>query len=238
HCPPTPSATKLLLERIAFIRQTHYGGFYDFTSDLSSKDTAYTNLALQAHTDTTYFTEPAGLQMFHLLSHNDGSGGESLLVDGFKAAQILKDEDPAAHHLLSNATVPAHASGNEGIRIHPAFEYPVLNHHPKTGEVLQVRWNNEDRAALNIAVQHLDAWYDAARKWVEILRRPSLEYWEPLRPGKPALEAARETSSGPAKSSPKSPGKPKPIPRIRKIPSSKPKLLPNQQASRRDITVE
>ena len=25
NCPPTPSATKQLLERISFIRQTHYG---------------------------------------------------------------------------------------------------------------------------------------------------------------------------------------------------------------------
>lgn len=107
-------------------------------------------------------------------------------MDGFHAAQTLEKEDPAAHHLLSNARVPAHASGNEGISIQPASEYPVLNHHPMTGQMLQVRWNNEDRAALNIAIRHLDAWYDAVRKWVEILRRPSLEYWAQLRPGRPA----------------------------------------------------
>jgi hypothetical protein len=34
------------------------GGFYDFTSDLSSKDTAYTSESLEPHTDTTYFTDP------------------------------------------------------------------------------------------------------------------------------------------------------------------------------------
>ena len=42
------------------------GGFWDFTSDLSRKDTAYTTLALGVHTDTTYFSNPAGLQLFHL----------------------------------------------------------------------------------------------------------------------------------------------------------------------------
>ncbi|KLU90080.1 trimethyllysine dioxygenase [Magnaporthiopsis poae ATCC 64411] len=67
--PATPEATEKLLERIAFVRVTHYGGFYDFIPDLAKADTAYTNLALPAHTDTTYFTEPAGLQAFHLLSH-------------------------------------------------------------------------------------------------------------------------------------------------------------------------
>ena len=72
---PDPAPTEALLQRIAFIRETHYGGFYDFTADLASQDTAYTNIALEAHTDNTYFSDPAGLQAFHLLSHTDGSGG-------------------------------------------------------------------------------------------------------------------------------------------------------------------
>ena len=77
------------------------GGFWDFTSDLSSKDTAYTSLALDAHTDTSYFTDPAGYQMFHLLSHQGGSGGATLLVDGFRAANILRSESPKAFRTLS-----------------------------------------------------------------------------------------------------------------------------------------
>ena len=82
--PATPEATRELLEQIGPIRNTHYGiyhwnrcimtnrpvltkrkgGFYDFTSDLSSKDTAYTSESLEPHTDTTYFTEP-------IVSHHD-----------------------------------------------------------------------------------------------------------------------------------------------------------------------
>ena len=34
-------ATKSLVERISFIRETHYGSFWDFTSDLAHGDTAY-----------------------------------------------------------------------------------------------------------------------------------------------------------------------------------------------------
>lgn len=56
--------TKRLLERIGPIRETHYGGFYDFVPDMAKADTAYTNIALPAHTDTTYFTEPAGVSRF------------------------------------------------------------------------------------------------------------------------------------------------------------------------------
>src|SRR5271156_2031998 len=96
------------------------GGFYDFTSDLTMKDTAYTSLALPAHTDNAYFTDPSGLQMFHLLSHTSGTGGSSLLVDGFHCAQLLEKADRRAYEVLSKFPIRWHASGNEGIIITPA----------------------------------------------------------------------------------------------------------------------
>lgn len=133
-------ATQELIERIAFIRNTHYGmslrpdnpavrpketdlilssgGFWQFTADLAKKDSAYTQLALGAHTDTTYFSDPAGLQTFHLLSHTDGDGGSSLLVDGFKVAETLRRESPEAYETLCRVRIRGHASGNEKVKVH------------------------------------------------------------------------------------------------------------------------
>lgn len=64
NVPPTPEATKDLIETLAYIMPSHYGGFWDFTSDLKHQDTAYTPLPLPAHTDTTYYGQSAGLQIF------------------------------------------------------------------------------------------------------------------------------------------------------------------------------
>ncbi|KAH9990002.1 Trimethyllysine dioxygenase [Xylariaceae sp. FL0662B] len=185
--------TEKLLEKIAFIRLTHYGGFYDFIPDLALADTAYTNIALAAHTDTTYFTDPAGLQAFHLLSHTDpnskkdsGSslGGQSLLVDGFHAANVLKAEDPKAFDVLSRVKLPWHASGNKGITISPDRLYPVLEVDESTGEMHRVRWNNDDRGVVPFASEYSPVeWYEAARKWDDVLRRKSMEYWFQLKPG-------------------------------------------------------
>ncbi|KAL2025096.1 hypothetical protein VTK56DRAFT_98 [Thermocarpiscus australiensis] len=192
-----PDKTRQLLERIAFIRITHYGGFYDFIPDLAMADTAYTNLALPAHTDTTYFTDPAGLQAFHLLSHQpapgtspdeSASGGKSLLVDGFNAARILKAEDPTAYDILSTVRLPWHASGNEGITITPDKLYPVLELDQYTGELHRIRWNNDDRGVVPFGEKHTPTeWYEAARKWDEILRREESECWIQLEPGKPLI---------------------------------------------------
>lgn len=53
--PTNPEDTEKVIRRIAPIRETHYGGFWDFTADLKMGDMAYTNEALPAHTDNTYF---------------------------------------------------------------------------------------------------------------------------------------------------------------------------------------
>ncbi|KAL8694624.1 MAG: hypothetical protein Q9224_003530 [Gallowayella concinna] len=189
HCPVTAEATQSLIERIAFIRTTHYGGFWQFTSDLSTKDSAYTQLALAAHTDNTYFTDPAGLQTFHILSHTGGSGGASLLVDGFRAAQILRQESPEAFKALCRIKIRGHSSGNEGIAIMPDRPFPIITVAEgtswQTSEVTQIRWNNDDRAAMTAATaEEIAEFYVSAKKWVEILRRRDSEYWVQLLPGK------------------------------------------------------
>ncbi|UPX14333.1 Trimethyllysine dioxygenase [Ascochyta rabiei] len=180
----SPVSTEALLRRIAFIRETHYGGFYDFTADLASKDTAYTNIALEAHTDNTYFSDPAGLQAFHLLSHTHGSGGASLLVDGFKVADELLQQDREAYQILSTVNVHAHASGNEGISIQPYRGFPVLEHDPSTGDLLRVRWNSSDRASIELPIDEVGVWYEAARKFDALLKKKENEYWAQLTPGR------------------------------------------------------
>ncbi|XP_049683412.1 trimethyllysine dioxygenase, mitochondrial isoform X2 [Accipiter gentilis] len=57
---PTKEDTEILAERVSLIRETIYGRMWYFTSDFSRGDTAYTKLALDRHTDTTYFQEPCG----------------------------------------------------------------------------------------------------------------------------------------------------------------------------------
>ncbi|CAG7934746.1 unnamed protein product [Penicillium nalgiovense] len=180
--PINPEATQYLIERIAFIRNTHYGGFWDFTADLTFKDTAYTNEFLGAHTDNTYFTDPARLQLFHLLSHTEGSGGENLLIDGFAAAQQLRRESHEDYAQLVHHRQPWHASGNEDICIQPSAMAPVFSIHPDMDKMYQIRWNNYDRAPkTNWSASEQASWYRAARHYNEILQ--TREMWTKLKPG-------------------------------------------------------
>ncbi|KAI9001553.1 mitochondrial protein [Trametes punicea] len=181
--PATPEATEELSRRIGFIRETQYGTFWDFTSNLAKGDTAYTTLALGAHTDTTYFTDPCGLQLFHLLEHTGGTGGATLLVDGFYVASILKELHPEAYELLSTVPVPTHAAGEpEALYTPSTRQTPVLKH--EDGELVQVRWNNDDRSVLrHLKPDQVEPWYNAIRVWHKLLSSPDSEYWVQLSPG-------------------------------------------------------
>ncbi|KAK4148191.1 PhoD-like phosphatase-domain-containing protein [Dichotomopilus funicola] len=192
----TPDATQKLLERIAFIRETHYGGFYDFEPDLAKADTAYTNQALPLHTDTTYFSDPVGVQALHILHHlnEDGTpaleGGETVLVDGFKAASAL---DEKSYKVLRMIRLPFHASGNEGITIGPDGLYSVLEGEPgesSRGPLWRVRWNNTDRGVVPFLTKRkpgetysVQDWYAAAAEYNRIVNNPSFQYRFRLQPG-------------------------------------------------------
>lgn len=180
--PATSEATQRLIERIAHIRHTHYGGFWEFTADLAKNDTAYTNLYLPPHTDGTYWTYSPGLQLLHCLEH-DGTGGENILVDSFEAAKAFKTQYPDSYELLSRVRIPAHSAGEETVCITPERARTVFSHHPETGELTQVTWNNDDRSTM-------DRWddpalvpqfYTAIKRWRATLKEREMA--NPLVPG-------------------------------------------------------
>lgn len=80
-----------------------------------------------------------------------------MLVDGFYVANIIKELYPESYELLSKVPVPAHAAGEASsiYRPSPPSGYPVLGHDSSTGELVQVRWNNDDRSVMNHLEPHL-----------------------------------------------------------------------------------
>lgn len=148
------------------------GGFWDFTADMSFKDTAYTSEAIGLHTDNTYFTDPARLQLFHLLEHKGGKGGETLLADGFYAAYRMLLENPRNVEALTDYAHPWHSSGNEDVSIQPYTHFPVFERESLNARLLRIRWNNYDRAVkIDWTPRMASAWYRAAKHWQKIIDR-------------------------------------------------------------------
>ncbi|XP_069922976.1 trimethyllysine dioxygenase, mitochondrial isoform X3 [Oryctolagus cuniculus] len=187
NVPPTQEHTARLAERISLIRETIYGRMWHFTSDFSRGDTAYTKLALDRHTDTTYFQEPCGIQVFHCLKH-EGTGGRTLLVDGFYAAEQVLQKAPEEFELLSKVPLKHEYIENVGeCQNHMIGVGPVLNIYPWNKELYLIRYNNYDRAVINtVPYDVVHRWYTAHRTLTKELRRPENEFWVKLKPGKVA----------------------------------------------------
>jgi len=176
--PATLEATKSLATRIGYVRETIFGGMWDFTANLAFKDTAYTSAAIGPHTDGTYSIDAPGFQMFHCLKF-DGSGGESTLVDGFKVATHLRETDPAAFEVLSTVRVPAHYLGDG---VHLAAEHPIIAL-DRDGALLQIAYNNYDRAPFRLPTPRMREFYRALGLFNRLINDPAYEITMRLAPG-------------------------------------------------------
>lgn len=91
--------------RTAFIRETNFGTGFEVISRPNPNNQAYTADALLAHTDLANREMPPGVQFLHCLELG-ATGGDSLLVDGFHAAEQLRAADPEAWELLTRTGLP------------------------------------------------------------------------------------------------------------------------------------
>jgi len=178
--PGTPQATCAVAERVAYIRMTIFGGYYDFSANMEHKDTAYTSMAIGPHTDGTYSLDAPGYQLFHCLAA-DCSGGENLLIDGFKVGQIMQREHAEDYQLLSTVQIPGrYLDHARGIQL---MARRALFRHNQSGELVQVSYNNHDRAPFVLPVEQHRRFYRALATFAGLCADPSLHYRRRLLPG-------------------------------------------------------
>jgi trimethyllysine dioxygenase len=180
--PTTIEATDHLVRRVGYIRETIFGGFWDFQADLSKADTAYTNLELLPHTDGTYSHDAPGLQLLHCLAF-DGTGGQSTMVDGFRIASELRSSQPDMYEVLSRVEVPGQYIGDGS---HLMASRPVFRH-DQSGELVQVSYNNADRAPFLLPPREMDQFYAAIRAFESLSNDHRLQWRRVNPPGEAML---------------------------------------------------
>ncbi len=178
--PATPEATQAVAGRVAYTRQTIFGGYWDFTANLEHKDTAYTSMAIGPHTDGTYSLDAPGYQMFHCLAA-ECTGGENLLVDAFRIAEIMRRDAPEDFRLLTEVAIPGQYI-DEGRGIHLMARRPLFRL-DAAGQLAQVSYNNLDRAPFTLPPARQRAFYRALATFNALCNDPSLQYRRRLLPG-------------------------------------------------------
>jgi trimethyllysine dioxygenase len=157
NSPATAEATKKLMERISYLRNSIFGEFSVWDNKkINPDDTAYTSQQIELHTDSTYVHDAPGLQTLHCLQ-KDSRGGENQLVDGIAIAELMKREHPQAFNVLCEVQVPGRYIRSDAyLETHrPVFR---LNN---DGKVLQVSFNNHDRAPFRLEHDEMESFYEA-----------------------------------------------------------------------------
>ena len=178
--PATPEATQAVAKRAAYIRETIFGGYYDFTANMEHKDTAYTSMAIGPHTDGTYSFDAPGYQMFHCLGL-ECTGGDSVLIDGFEIAAIMQAEMPDLYRVLTEVEVTGQYIDHEK-GIHLMARRPVFRL-DSAGRLAQVSYNPLDRAPIFLPDAALKAFYRAYGAFARLASDRRLQYRRRLEPG-------------------------------------------------------
>lgn len=177
--PTTSGAICKVAELFGYVRETNYGRWFEVRAEVNPNNLAYTNLGLQPHTDNPYRDPVPTLQILACLE-NSVDGGDSIVVDGFKAAERLRSENPSGFDLLTRHCARFAYEGSKGIRLRS--KRPMIELGPD-GELVAIRFNNRSAAAFtDIPYDDMAGFYAAYRRFAELIEDPAMEVTFKLKP--------------------------------------------------------
>lgn len=167
-----------VISEFGFVRHTNYGALFEVRTTVNANNLAFTNLGLGCHLDNPYRDPAPGIQLLHCLQSST-AGGESILQDGFMAANLLREESPQHFDMLSQQWI--------NYRFQDAHtdlqaRAPMLEINDKK-ELIKVRYNNRSIATLKLPPNKITEFYAAYRHYAEILERKELQITFKLGPG-------------------------------------------------------
>jgi len=180
EAPTTSGAVCDVAQLFGHVRETNYGRWFDVRAKVDPDNLAYTNLGLQAHTDNPYRDPAPGLQLLACLE-NTVQGGESIVIDGFKAAERMRVQTPRGFELLAKYCARFEYAGSKGVRLRAKRPIIELG---ADGELIAIRFNNRSAAAFtDIPYDDMAAYYVAYRRLAELIEDPALAVSFKLAPG-------------------------------------------------------
>jgi len=184
--PTEPGAVLTVAATIGYVRETNYGRLFDVRVEATPANLAFTGLPIGPHTDNPYRDPVPTLQLLHCLV-TAADGGESGLLDGFRAAGLLRAEDPAAFDCLTTAPVTFgyRDQATELRATRPMIGVDVA------GRIREVRYNSRSMQPMRPRRGHsreqaalqMREFYRAYRAFATILLRPDLTLRFSLEPG-------------------------------------------------------
>ena len=178
NCKTEMSSVENIVNKIGYVRNSIFGGLWSFESNEDKADSAYTQEELRPHTDATYSNDAPGLQLL-LCCEYKAKGGDSIMVDGFKIAEMIKKDNKELFDILSTINVKGSYIG-DGVFLEA--ERPIFNLNSKK-ELFQVSFNNYDRAPFRFEKDLTIKFYEAIRTFDLMANSKEYQWRHILKPG-------------------------------------------------------
>ncbi|HEV2634075.1 MAG TPA: TauD/TfdA family dioxygenase [Actinocrinis sp.] len=176
--PTRERAVLAVAEGFGYVRRTNYGDLFDVRVEHRPTNLAFSSLPISPHTDNPYRDPVPTVQFLHCLV-NAAQGGDSGLVDGFRAAADLREQDPGAFDLLAGTPVTFRYADQD---TELTATRPLIGLDP-SGRIKEIRFNNRSMRPLALPAAQVDAYYAAYRRFAEILSGPQAQLAFRLEPG-------------------------------------------------------
>ncbi len=177
NCETKLQTIEIIANKIGYVRQSIFGGLWEFESNEDMADSAYTQEELRPHTDSTYSNDAPGLQLL-LCCDYKADGGESIMVDGYNIAETMKNNNQDLFEVLSKIDVPGKYVG-DGVILQA--KRPIFR--LDNNELVQVSFNNYDRTEFRIDEKATNKFYKAIKKFDELANSDQFQWRYILKPG-------------------------------------------------------
>ncbi len=177
--PTVPGTVCEVVRLFGYVRETNYGRLFDVVSVKQPHNLAFTAMALGNHTDNPYRDPVPQLQLLHCLDAAE-EGGESVVVDGFAAADRLRHEEPDAFAMLTKTAVPFRYVEAGAVDLREAMPLIELD---VAGNLRTIRYNNRSIGPVDIDADDVPTFYAAYRRFARLLHDPSMMVGFRLKPG-------------------------------------------------------
>ena len=159
-----------VISELGYTRETNYGALFEVRTEVNPNNLAYTNMGLGSHTDNPYRDPVPTVQLLHCLESST-EGGDSVLVDGFKAAAVLRQESKEDFDILTSTWINFRFSDT---KTDLRSRVPMIELNDNS-EIVKVRYNNRSIDTINLPTNKIRSFYKAYRHWSEIIERDNLK---------------------------------------------------------------
>jgi alpha-ketoglutarate-dependent taurine dioxygenase len=149
---------------------TMYGPTWEVKNEASDAiNLAYTDEAIDFHTDLTYFSPPPTIQVLYCKQQAE-VGGATHLKNAYAAAMAFKDSDPQDFELLS--TYPTRFQKvhyQRDVPTHLIKDIPIMEHSHDGNHLVRVNWSPFVEGFTPVVENQWEEYYQAYWRWNDFI---------------------------------------------------------------------